>query len=128
MCLSTVDEKPRRKSGKGYKMIAKGSSGYQSFFRPYKYKVGVWLSDKNNNTLQDYQFKPYPSGYHIMTRKDTNFTKQSNGGSICTLLEPAVWTLVKLEYRIVVATQYDTPDSFWGKQVVAKEMKIIGEV
>lgn len=124
MCLTNIDEKLARKWGIGYKQVKKLEDGtYVCFdFYPNRGKVAYplnqWITDPNDGDIQGFRAPKYRTGFHILLdrRAPVFYTN--------TPLYPAI----KVRFRKVVATNFNEPDSYYGRQVVAREIMNLGEV
>lgn len=121
MCLETVDKKPTSKHGVGYKLVLKDESGYLSFDfvdrRGTRYPpVGQWGEDPNLPVIVTASDgHSYTSGFHVALDANEVGRYASDQKLI-----------IKVEFRKVVATC--SQDYFYGRQVVARKLKVIGEV
>lgn len=125
MCLLTVDEKPARKFGVGYKLVRERHDGsYECFdHRPHAgtvtYPLNQWITDPNDGDagLSMEAYTPYRTGFHI-----------SLDEAPLRLLVSYKDVLIKVRFRKVTATSCERPDSCYGRQVVAREIMNLGEV
>ena len=120
MCLGTVDLKPKRKKGVGYKVVSNDheTGGYRTGLikgepRPL---TGEWMIDTEDEVIHG-DYGDYPTGFHLSDSLSgvDEFAKR------CGWYE---YPVVKVEYRGVVAT---------GKQrgyqtIVAREIRLVGLV
>ena len=126
MCLDYMDKEPKRKWGVGYKAVRKTNRGeYVSFdFIPnagkIKYPLNEWITDKNKELIEGGGFCgcptfTYPAGFHVSLSKP-----KPN-----SVLHEVI---IKVQFRQVVATDLSGKDNTYGKQVVARQIKNLGEI
>lgn len=126
MCLSTVDSKPTRKYGIGYKIVELLDGKHLSWdfgpkARTIEYPIGEWVTDPNKHPISSTYGIRYPAGFHLILvvrpalREEYN-GKRLNGGKFTVV--------IRCRFRRVVATG----DDFLGNVVVARELMNLGEI
>jgi len=114
MCLDTVDKEPRRKWGKGYKVVVSlGGKFKPRYFdhRQLHYPLGEWIEQTDTYLIATSQFGAYPAGFHLFTRqedaKDWNklhcTTHAINGVVLATQFKNVVATGKQNGFNVVVA-------------------------
>jgi len=74
MCLGTVDEKTKRTSGEGYKVVEKRDGKYLCWdYIPnageVEYPLNRWIEDTNNGGIRAWGGFTYPAGFHVSIEK-----------------------------------------------------------
>jgi len=120
MCLVFPDAKPRRKWGIGYKIVQKLGDGEYTCCNhinsagTVNYPLNQWVTDPKTGLADGGE---YPTGFHVSLDK-----------RCLEDLSSSYFPVIKVRFRKAVATQCDTRDFSYGKQVVAREIMNLGEV
>lgn len=125
MCLSTVDAKPTRKQGIGYKVVEKLDGRYLSWdcirhARTVEYPIGQWLEDKNGYNISASDGSDYPTGFHVVLTQSVYLMSLHNKSQ----WDSKTTVVIKCRFRKVVATGTDS----CGRTVIAREIINLGEI
>lgn len=126
MCLRVVDEKPKRKSGIGYKLTQR--KGHQFLSCDYGAKVGkvtyplnTWKTDDEDYLVTAKSGEEYRTGFHIALSEEPLRTLAiRNNAHIDKLV------IIKCQFWKVVAS--DQSNDLYGSVVVAREIRNLGEI
>jgi|GEM_PF-6504723 len=107
MCLSTLDKKPRRKWGFGWKSGYVGERSFTTWCQNSILPMGKWVKDESvEQIVNGSKGFSYQTGFHIYAEKDAAVAD----GNDC----------VRVQFRKVVATGTWSGD----RVIVAREIKI----
>lgn len=120
MCLHTLDDKPPKKTGKGWKVVipVTGKRGrYTSSVRHQEFQISKWAKADTSPKCYIVESGPhYDAGFHIwLNREDAEKSARYYEE-----------TLVLVEYRKArVSGKGEAYSSWAGPQIVADEMRIV---
>jgi hypothetical protein len=119
MCLSTVDAKPKRKWGIGYKLVNKRDDRYFCWdYTPkawnFEYQQRHWITDPNTSLIGH---QLYPAGFHLLA------VPMKQKELIELILKYPALVQIKCRFRQVTATGINA--GYSGVVVVARQMKIL---
>ena len=126
MCMTSVDAKPKRKSGFGYKLLrhdrdnGRMSTGYMNG-TPQQVKIGMSVVDSSNDRIGlESSYTTYPSGFHIFTSKQGVRQFQDSYGwtdreviTVRVKYSQVVATGKQLRSNVVVAKEFTATQSLW---------------